>query len=521
MREDLILVGLGPHARPKYIPLIKNAVASGRASGFHVVELESARDDVDAFFRTRACKLASVSWVPDLRRQAIWYSGHGEDVLKALAGPGTKVIVSTEPKAHLGYLRAALGLGLDCLVDKPAVLPMGANGRPAANHLELKEICNRTGGRCVVMAPRRYKAIYELIGRYARRTSRHLGTPITYIGFEHHEGVWNTEEEILSREDHPYRYGYGMLCHSGYHHVDILASLLAHNEDTFGSLAVELDVHRATAADQLRQIGPDPVRRLRGPAPLPGRVPPPPFWGETDLVSAGAARRCGSFDTVCLFRLDLLPTSVSLRNWRQLPRNVYNTNGRYASEAIRLNIGPFAAIEARILKRPHLGHRRSPAIDQAGAHHAVAERRFPRPRSLAREVLSRAGHTRPKRGPWRWPHRGLFGSRRALRTVYHFGANGRSSPRGHHARHGQVIGRQYILQTCASDETWMLSMLGNTGVQPRRPGWLPPRRVDSRPSRPGAGCSHWKRRDVGHRAGRGRTEGKVLDDACATREYIS
>ncbi|MBT1517167.1 hypothetical protein KIP88_43280 [Bradyrhizobium sp. SRL28] len=410
MREDLILVGLGPHARAKYIPLIEDAVVGGRTSGFHVVELESARNDVDAFFRTRACKPVSISYVPDLRRQGIWYSGHGEDVLTAVAGLGTKVIVSTEPKAHLGYLRAALGLGLDCLVDKPVVLPMGSNGLPAPNRLvaavaELKEICNRTGGRCVVMAPRRYNAVYELIGRYARHTSRNLGTPVTYIGIEHHEGVWNTEEEILSREDHPYRYGYGMLCHSGYHYVDILSSLLGHNEDNFGSLAVELDVHRATAADQVRQIGPDPVHRLRGSAPVAGLFPRPQFWGETDLVSAGAARRRGSRDTVCLFRLDLLQTSVSLRNWRQLPTNVYNKNGRYASETIRLNIGPFAAIEARILKRPHLGTEGHPQLTRhahitlwrnAGflGRAAFRERSYPARDTLVRNADLGAGRRR-------------------------------------------------------------------------------------------------------------------------------
>lgn len=407
MRGNIILVGLGAYARAKYIPLIEEAVSSGRASAFHVVELDSARDDVDAFFRTRTCKPASVSWVPDLRRWAIWYSGHGEDALMALASPGAKVIVSTEPKAHLGYLRAALELGLDCLVDKPVVLPMGSNGRPAANHLvravaELREICNRTGGRCVVMTPRRYNAVYELIGRYARRASRNLGTPVTYIGIEHHAGVWNTEEEILSREDHPYRYGYGMLCHSGYHYIDILSGLLAHNEEHFGKLAVELDVHRATAADQVGQVGPDPVRRLRGDAPDSALFPAPPFWGETDIVSSGAARRPRSRDTVCLFRLDLLQTSVSLRNWRQLPTDVYNKNGRYGSETIRLNIGPFAAIEARIFKRPRLSTEGNPQLTRE-AHITVVrnasflggavirERRYPARDTLARNADLGAG----------------------------------------------------------------------------------------------------------------------------------
>lgn len=410
MRGDVILVGLGAYARAKYIPLIEDAVASGRASAFHVVELDSARGDVDAFFWTRSCKPASVSWVPDLRRRAIWYSGHGEDVLTALARPGTKVIVSTEPKAHFGYLRAALELGLDCLVDKPIVLPMGSDGRPAADRLvgavaELKEICVRTGGRCMVMTPRRYNAVYELIGRYARRASRNLGMPVTYIGIEHHAGVWNTEEEILSREDHPYRYGYGMLCHSGYHYIDILSGLLAHNEDHFGNLALELDVHRATAADHVGQIGPDPVSRLSGDAPDAALFPAPPFWGETDIVSSGAARRPGSRDTVCLFRLDLLQTSVSLRNWRQLPTDVYNKNGRYGSETIRLNIGPFAAIEARIFKRPQVSTEGDPQLNRE-AHITVwrnagflggavlHERRYPARDTLLRNADLRAGRKR-------------------------------------------------------------------------------------------------------------------------------
>lgn len=372
MRGDIILVGLGAYARAKYIPLIEDALATGRASAFHVIELDSARDDVDAFFRTCACKPACLSWVPDLRRHAIWYSGRGDDVLTDLARPGTKVIVSAEPKAHWGYLRAALRLGLDCLVDTPVVLPMGPSGRPAADQLvdavvQLRKISDWTGGRCVVMTPRRYNAVYELIGRYARRVSRKLGTPITYIGIEYQAGVRNTEEEILSREDHPYRYGCGMLCRSGYHYIDILSGLLAHNEDHFGRLTLELNVHRASTPDQVGQIGWNAVCRPRGHVPGAALFPAAPFWGEIDIVSSGAASRTGRRDTVCLFRIDLLQTSVSLRNWRHLPIDVYNKNGWYGSETIRLNIGPFAAIEARIFKRPHESTEAHPQLTR-GAH---------------------------------------------------------------------------------------------------------------------------------------------------------
>lgn len=205
----------------------------------------------------------------------------GEDVVTSLARPGTKVIVSTEPKAHLGYLRAALGLGLDCLVDKPIVLPMGSNGRPAAD----------PSGWCGSRAQGDLRSDWRpLCGRDAPPLQRSLriDRPVCTARLPKpwHAGhlYWcraprgsvAQEDEILSREDHPYRYGYGMLCHSGYHYIDILSGLLGYNENHFGRRAVELDVHRASAADQVRQIGPDPVRRLRGDAPSAALFPAPP-----------------------------------------------------------------------------------------------------------------------------------------------------------------------------------------------------------------------------------------------------
>ena len=38
--------------------------------------------------------------------------------------------------------------------------------------------------------------------------------------------------EFLDRENHPYKYGYGKLFHSGYHFIDLLAWLLEVNRET-------------------------------------------------------------------------------------------------------------------------------------------------------------------------------------------------------------------------------------------------------------------------------------------------
>lgn len=100
---------------------------------------------------------------------------------------------------------------------------------------------------------------------------------------------------------------------------------------------------------------------------------------------------------------------MSLRNWRQLPTDVYNENGRYGSETIRLNIGPFAAIEARIFKRPHLSTEGRPQLTReahitlwrnagllGGA--ALREQLYPALDTLVRNADLGAGHKRPDIG---------------------------------------------------------------------------------------------------------------------------
>jgi hypothetical protein len=202
------------------------------------------------------------------------------------------------------------------------------------------------------MTPRRYNAIYRMVQTYSGKVARSTGCPVTFVGLQHHEGVWNTPEEIDAREDHPYKYGYGMLCHSGYHYVDVLSGLLGINERLLGPLRVHANARTMSALDQVRQLPharlvPQQAHTVASPGTRTGTA-----WGETDIVIIGTVRRMESEDAVSLFSLDLLQTSTSLRTWAQLPRGRYNKNGRYASETLRVNIGTLAAIEARILKVP-------------------------------------------------------------------------------------------------------------------------------------------------------------------------
>lgn len=349
---DLLLVGVGPHARFKHLPAIQRAVTAGLAASYSILELESARDRLEVLIPTLAVKPRRLAFVPDRRAEGLWYSAESDDALAELCTelPTLRIVLATEPKAHFPYLKWCLAHGRDCLVDKPITLPMSPAkvidpGRLVTELAELLDLARDSPSRCSVMTPRRYHRVYEWVRRYAAGYVRRFGVPVTYLSIYHGEGVWNTPPEYLEREDHPYKYGYGKLLHSGYHYVDLLARLL----DLNGELEIDFVARTAGPEDQQAQVPARLYERMDG-APRfdPARGHP---FGETDLAAAFSARR-PSGEVVTLGNLALLQTTTSLRNWGALPTDVYNRTGRFGVEEVRLNLGFLAGVAARIVKVP-------------------------------------------------------------------------------------------------------------------------------------------------------------------------
>jgi predicted dehydrogenase len=349
---DLLLVGVGPHAHYKHLPSILKAVRSGLASSYSILELETARPRLEELVRALDVKPERIVYIPDHRDRGEWYTSDSDAAMEELCRrrPSLKVMICTEPKAHFPYLKWCLSHGRDCLVDKPITIPMSGNvidpRRLTAELRELIDLARARPGGYSVMTPRRYHHVYETVRRYAGWLVRRLGVPVTYLSIYHGEGVWNTPTEYLEREDHPYRYGYGKLLHSGYHYVDILARLLAElAEDT----VLDFASHVARPGDQQSQMA-AAYGRMAGAVPVEPAAGHP--FGETDLVASFAARRRGTGEVVTLGNLALLQTTTSLRNWWRLPDDVYNKTGRFGVEEIRLNLGFLASVSVRILKVP-------------------------------------------------------------------------------------------------------------------------------------------------------------------------
>jgi hypothetical protein len=365
MSLSLLLIGFGPHARHKYIPLIQNAIATGLASSYSILELESNRLRIEREVESFSVKPKDTFFVPDLRDRHLWYSSHSDAMLNTLRAtlPDMRIIISTEPKAHFGYLKWCITNQIDCLVDKPITIPMSASqvidlSRLSAELNHLVDLSRTSPGNYSVMTPRRYHYLYELVKRYLRYYIHKFNTPITYTSIFHCEGVWNLPKEFLEREDHPYKYGYGELLHSGYHYVDVLQGFIELNYLLSPSSLFSIDIKSLVAKPQDQSIQtPEHIRKYlkngnHSDIEWADDLDKGSYFGETDVVSVFSIKEKSTEKVLMLGDLSLLQTSTSLRNWCVLPGDKYNKTGRFAVEELRVNLGFLLSLSLKIYKVP-------------------------------------------------------------------------------------------------------------------------------------------------------------------------
>ena len=139
------------------------------------------------------------------------------------------MIISTEPKAHKPYVLWALDRNVDVLMDKPVTAPVDAGNSLASarqifeDYQEIGQRLARSKANVIVQCQRRSHEGYQFIKTYLTDFVREYHIPISYIDIYHGDGMWCMPAELFNRENHPYKYGYGKLMHSGYHFVDLFA----------------------------------------------------------------------------------------------------------------------------------------------------------------------------------------------------------------------------------------------------------------------------------------------------------
>ena len=345
---SILLVGCGPHARRIYLHQL---ALLGHALDV-VVDLESCRALVE-----RHCPAATFIAVPDDERDletlSSPVSASLDAVLTRREAPGDwRAIISTEPKAHLAYLRYFAARGVPALVDKPITAPIDTlNSFTAVERIrgdfdELAHAVDQEPSLIKVQCQRRYHVGYQFIRGLLCDTVAEYGVPVSTMEVYHSDGMWNMPDEFLFRENHPYKYGYGKLFHSGYHFVDLAAWLLEANDALPPERAADeflLQVSSVTPDDLRAVITDEQFARLfqRGAPSWPADSMH--HFGELDLFATAQFRRNARVLTT--LSLVLTQTGFSRRAWPSLPPDTYKGNGRVRHERLNIHVGPLLNVQ--------------------------------------------------------------------------------------------------------------------------------------------------------------------------------
>lgn len=351
-RQGLVLVGLGPYARSFYYPALERLTVDGRVRIDAVVDVAERKREVTEYLRNRAIRPREVLLLQDPPDGEI--AARDFPALDRVARDSWGCVVATEPRWHRAYAEWALRRGLHVLLEKPITARdfAGGRSRPAdlrADFDALTAMSVSTGRAIIVQTQRRAHPAYVAMRTWAREIIENYDVPLTHVGLSHADGSWNMPWEFESRENHPHRYGYGKLLHSGYHLLDTLSWLEAVNDATpHPPDSAELTTVSVGPRDLAAQLSSGAYAKLfRSSVAASGhateRVPDASF-GETDVILAVSF--ASGARVVSTSAITVLQTSFSRRVSPELPVDTYKGNGRVRHESVTLQVGPLAAVQA-------------------------------------------------------------------------------------------------------------------------------------------------------------------------------
>lgn len=367
--KNILVVGVGPHARRTHLPALAAAQRSGLVATVCGVDVVGASDAMVAYDADDGPRTLPVTLIEQFDAAPRVLPGAVRSTLDALAHRQAidAVVVATEPSYHLVYTRWALEKGLSVLLDKPLSVRAGCStdtARAASilddtnKMLDCYQLARARHPQLLVavQAQRRYHPAFwrirELISDIADATN----CPVTSIQSFHSDGQWRMPDEYVDLCYHGFERGYGKAAHSGYHFFDIVPWLLSAGERP-GKELDSVDVHAFVTrpADLLSQLGVADHERLFPGFAARNAYPEADLraithrFGEVDAFLSMAYKSAGQ--TMTLGSINLVHNGFSQRGTLAAAHNrLYKGNGRVRHETHIIEQGPFQAIHLNSLQ---------------------------------------------------------------------------------------------------------------------------------------------------------------------------
>lgn len=353
MSNNIMLVGLGPHAKRIYINFIKKHKFNLKI----VVDLDSNSSNVLKYLKDEGLSFVKTYFIKrseaDLKELSPIVKKELKEIIKN--EKITHAIISTEPKAHFAYSKFFIKNNINILMDKPITAPSDVLNNISSSKLVKKEydvlksiyLKHKDKMNFSILCQRRFHPGYLYIKKLLEEIIIKYKVPITYIDIYHSDGMWNMPNEFFERENHPYKYGYGKLFHSGYHFIDLLTWILESNKlldkkidnatiystcfrpyDFFGTINNEFYLNHLKT-NKFKDI-------LDNPSLIKD-------FGELDFHSMIDFKTNDQITTHAT--INLMQTGFSKRGWTDLPKDTYKENGRLRHERINIHVGPLFNIQ--------------------------------------------------------------------------------------------------------------------------------------------------------------------------------
>lgn len=360
---NLLLFGLGPHAKRIYYPVCAKDGTNLDFKIVHAVDLDTKKEDIAGYFKQNDYPQIEVTYLTKKQRSyaklSIEVTKLLDEIVKRKEIKG--VIISTEPLAHVCYAEWALNRGLSVLMDKPVstrenvVNSIGAVEGILNDYKKLENayLNAKTKNPKVVfslMAQRRFHPAFIKIKELIKEVFEETNCPITSLQSFHSDGQWRMPSEIVDQVYHPYCQGYGKCSHSGYHSIDIAPWLLEateskekeiNNVDVFSNFLYPNDFLSQLNLNDYRNLFTDfDVVNKYGTKELMKKFE---NFGEIDAFLSFKFKH--DDQTLSLGCTNLVHNGFAQRSWSStLGHDLYKGNGRVRHESHYIEQGPFQSI---------------------------------------------------------------------------------------------------------------------------------------------------------------------------------
>lgn len=357
---NLLLIGVGPHARRIYVPALFKLAEDFPVRLIAAVDLKSQKKSIENYLQSNGYDLEmlylnpfdAAEGIPDRAEQML------NEIVDTFDLHG--VVISTEPTVHKPYAEWALRKKLHILMDKPISVRKGisidqsqAKGLIDDYNKLLKLYRSIQKDKSTIFSinvQRRYERGFDKVRELVLETTQKFNVPVTSMQVMHADGSWRFPKEILSQPSHGLQDGFGKVSHSGYHLFDmawqIYQSSLVQNKqpdqiEIFSSPLNPsgLDVC-LNEKDYIKYFGSNYEKTGLTPKQYLENVSD---HGEIDSFNLIRLLKAG--ENICNISINLLHSSFSRRSWAKPNEDLYKGNGRVKHQQFIIQQGPFQCIQ--------------------------------------------------------------------------------------------------------------------------------------------------------------------------------